>query len=180
MRGRPRALDDPTRSFPPCTNVLGAPAIRYPVRASRAGACAAGAAALAGAASCTAWALAQPHAPWPLAAAVWAGGAAWAWRAQHRAPRGTLAWDGLGWTWEPEHGEPAPAHLGVALDAQTAVLIRTTARPPASGAPPRWLWLERRHAPTLWDALRRAVYSRAAAAPPAAGAPLATPAPAPE
>jgi toxin CptA len=87
---------------------------------------------------------------------------AWAAAAWWRAPRGTLAWTGAGWRWQDARPGRAQAEEEgrrpqAALDLQAALLLRWQA--PGRGA--RWLWLERNAAPADWDALRRAVYSRA-------------------
>jgi hypothetical protein len=108
---------------------------------------------------------------WRLAVAVaslagaglWA--AAWCWR----LPSGELAWDGGGWRWSPAGGEDDAGAVAVALDLQRALLLHWRGDAASS-----WLWVERRHAPARWLALRRAVYSRAnpdalpGAAPPSA------------
>lgn len=86
-----------------------------------------------------------------LAAAAWL-----------RSARGMLHWDGLGWQWE-EGGAMGTGAPEIALDLQPRLLLRWRAE---SGAV-RWLWLERESAPSHWDALRRAVYSRANAPIPA-------------
>ena len=60
------------------------------------------------------------------------------------------------WRWEnstdSESGRPE-----LALDLQARMLLRWL---PARGGA-RWLWVERNAAVSHWDALRRAVYSRA-------------------
>ena len=90
--------------------------------------------------------------------------------------RGLLQWDGRGWQWQ-EGGSAQPGQPEIALDLQSRLLVRWRSE---SGRA-RWLWLERKSAPSHWEALRRAVYSRANAPipafpehgkePPAAGAP---------
>lgn len=61
--------------------------------------------------------------------------------------------------------------LAVALDLQGLILVRWSA--PGST---HWLWLQPEGPRSRWDALRRAVYSRAAAdAPSGAEPPSATP-----
>jgi hypothetical protein len=92
-----------------------------------------------------------------LAAGVLLAGATWL-----RSARGVLHWDAPGWRWE----EGAASQAGQAelvLDLQARVLMRWH----AEGGPARWLWLERTSAPSHWEALRRAVYSRATAPIPA-------------
>lgn len=94
---------------------------------------------------------------------------AWSW---WRAPEGVLAWDGARWTWAP--AGTSVAHEGkvaVVLDLQGLLLVRWSA--PAAG---HWLWLQPEGPRSRWDALRRAVYSRAAAdTPSGAKPPSATP-----
>jgi hypothetical protein len=53
------------------------------------------------------------------------------------------------------------------LDLQSRMLLRWR----GEGGPARWLWLERASDASHWDALRRAVYSRASTHVPAAGKP---------
>jgi hypothetical protein len=89
--------------------------------------------------------------------------AATAWR---RSPAGVLRWDGQGWTWE-EGGLVAAGHPEIALDLQNRMLLRWQ----PEGGRVRWLWLEGAHAPAHWEALRRAVYSRASTPVPPAGEP---------
>jgi toxin CptA len=74
--------------------------------------------------------------------------------------RGLLRWDGLAWQWE-EGGSAGVGQPEIALDLQSRLLLRWR----AEGGPPRWLWLEQASAPSHWEALRRAVYSRASALP---------------
>ena len=82
-----------------------------------------------------------------------------------RSPTGVLAWEGGAWQWRQgaaaEAGRPEPA-----LDFQARMLLRWL---PAPGGPrwrTRWMWVERRAGAADWDALRRAVYSRASHAAP--------------
>jgi toxin CptA len=100
-----------------------------------------------------------------------AGLAAW-----RTSPAGAIAWDGEGWTLALGSGASVAGRLEAGPDLQWLLLARW--RPQAGRA--RWLWLERRHAPQAWAALRRAVYSRArteapqgaqAASPPPVSAP---------
>lgn len=89
-----------------------------------------------------------------LAGAGLLAGAAWA-----RSACGVLHWDGVGWQWE-EGGAMGCGVPEIALDLQSRLLLRWRAETSAV----RWLWLERTSVPSHWDALRRAVYSRASAA----------------
>lgn len=83
-----------------------------------------------------------------------------------RSPAGLLRWDGDGWTWEQDE-TAATGTPELALDLQARLLLRW--RPDEGRA--RWLWLERASDVSHWDALRRAVYSRASTHVPAAGKP---------
>jgi hypothetical protein len=74
-----------------------------------------------------------------------------------RSPAGSIAWDGAAWTLCRDDGRASLGQLDAGADLQWLLLARWR---PESG-PAAWLWLERRHAPHGWDALRRAVYSRA-------------------
>lgn len=135
-----------------------APSVSYPVGRGRIAALLWIAPWLAGLAALLAW-------NWQAAAPGWlracaflllAACGAWAALAWRRLPRGTLAWTGAGWRWQDARGdeEGSPQR---ALDLQSALLLRWQGQ----GGAVRWLWLERRAAPADWDALRRAVYSRA-------------------
>jgi toxin CptA len=142
-----------------------APSVSYPVGRSRfAGALLAGAWLLA-AAAILAFGLASTAPGWrqALAGAALAGSGVAALAGWLRSPAGTLAWDGGGWRWEQDdpaaHGEAGRPEL--ALDLQARMLLRWV---PAQGSArwrTRWLWVERNAAVSHWDALRRAVYSRA-------------------
>jgi len=137
-----------------------APSVTYPVGRSLFAGGLYGLAAAAGVAVAVVWS-AQADAPgWrqalALASVLACGG--FALRAWWRSPSGVLRWDGSGWSWE-EGGCVAPGHPETALDLQNRLLLRWR---PGSGRV-RWLWLERARAPAHWDALRRAVYSRASA-----------------
>ena len=72
------------------------------------------------------------------------------------SPSGILLWDGRSWWWETS-GIRVSGSVGVLLDFQGAMLLRFA---DAAGSP-RWLWLEKVAAQTLWGALRRAVHARA-------------------
>jgi hypothetical protein len=144
-----------------------APSVTYPVGRSAfaGGACAAlVAAALA---ACFAWSLQAPLG-WRQGTgflAVLACGAL-ALHGWWHSPAGSLRWDGLAWTWE-EGGRTGAGQPAIALDLQARLLLRW--RPDAG--PARWLWLERASDTSHWDALRRAVYSRASPHAGAAGKP---------
>ena len=149
-----------------------APSVNYPVGRS---AFAGGVAILlvaAGAAACGAWAWqAGAGGRQLLAFALLLACAGFAFATWWRSPVGVLRWDGLGWSWE-EGGPPAPGRPELALDLQGRLLLHW--RPHAGRS--RWLWVERASDTSHWDALRRAVYSRAGAdAPSGAEPPSATP-----
>ncbi|WP_325545482.1 hypothetical protein [Ramlibacter sp.] len=69
-----------------------------------------------------------------------------------RSPGGMIEWDGGIWHFGTREAEV----LRVALDLQHVLLLCVK----VSGGE-EWLWAERRAAASDWDALRRAVYSRA-------------------
>ncbi|RYZ04637.1 MAG: hypothetical protein EOO24_12875 [Comamonadaceae bacterium] len=152
-----------------------APSVGYPVGRSRVALGLLALAWLAGLAAATAWTV-QAQAPgWrqALAFGVVAAGGVQALAAWLRSPVGVLAWTGDAWRWEPSARGAAPesGRPVIALDLQSRLLLRWR----ADGGPVRWLSVERGAAPAHWDALRRAVYSRAntdaphGAAPPVAG-----------
>lgn len=96
-----------------------------------------------------------------LSLLLWAA----AWRAWWHAPRGQLRWRDQAWDWQADGGaaaapRPLSGPLSVHLDWQAGMLL--CLHPPQGVR--QWLWVERRHAPQRWDALRRAVYSRPSAA----------------
>jgi hypothetical protein len=144
-----------------------APSVSYPVgRSPFAGWVLAGLW-LAGLLAAGAWSL-QSGSGWrqlaAFAALVACGSLAW--HGWLRSPRGMLRWDGAAWTWE-EGGSVLAGHPAIALDLQSRLLLRWR----ADGAGTRWLWLEQASASSHWDALRRAVYSRASTHVPADGKP---------
>ena len=109
----------------------------------------------------TAWSVQAGGLGWRQAAAfalVFAC-ASFSWGAWRRSHTGVLQWDGLGWTWQDAAGDAATGRPDIALDLQSRLLLRW--RPAGGGV--RWLWVERASAPSHWEALRRAVYSRASA-----------------
>ncbi|MDE2606802.1 MAG: hypothetical protein KGL68_12865 [Burkholderiales bacterium] len=144
-----------------------APSVNYPVGRSPFAARAAALLVLAGLAVSLAWSLQAPLG-WRqgLAFAAVGASAGLALRGWLRTARGLLRWDGLAWAWE-EGGRSVPGAPEVALDFQSRLLVRWR---PQTG-PNRWLWLERVSDPARWEALRRAVYSRASAQGPSAGPP---------
>jgi hypothetical protein len=137
-----------------------APSVTYPVGRSAFAGAAALVAALAGFAATLAWTLQSPAPGWRHALAfacllATAGAAAAAWL---RSPRGRLHYSGTGWQWEGEGGS-APGQAVAALDLQSRMLLRWRGEDGLQ----RWLWVERASDASHWDALRRAVYSRASA-----------------
>ena len=106
----------------------------------------------------------------PAAAACMASGA-WAGWWWWRQPAGLLAWDTATWSWSEGDPHVRTGALEVVLDLQSLLLLRWSTPGRA-----RWLWAERARLPARWDALRRAVYSRAnPEAPPRAEPPSGTP-----
>ena len=75
-----------------------------------------------------------------------------------RAPQGVLRWDGAEWQWQ-EGPDARPGAVDLALDLQSRLLLHW--RGEAGRA--LWLWAEKTSDVSHWDALRRAVYSRASA-----------------
>jgi hypothetical protein len=141
-----------------------APSVSYPVGRCLWAAGAMGLVWFAGGAAIAGWLAqgAQPGWRQAFAAAAWLGAGAAALLHWTRMPRGTLAFSGGSWRFR-EADAAAPR---VALDLQRILLLHFD-----GGAAPLWLWAEQREAPSDWDALRRAVYSRARTA----AAPGATP-----
>ena len=134
-----------------------APSVTYPVGRSRWGASLLALAWLAGVTATLQWTLHHEVASVRLAAAwlvllATGAAAAWKWRA---APRGSLAWDGAGWTWDGL-AAAATGSVRVSVDLQRVLLVQWRGAGQA-----QWLWLERASSPERWDDLRRAVYSRA-------------------
>ena len=88
------------------------------------------------------------------------------------SPQGSLAWDGARWTWAPAGASGVhEGAIAVVLDLQQLLLVRWSAP-----AVTRWFWLQPQGPRSRWEALRRAVYSRAGAdAPSGAEPPSATP-----
>ena len=75
-----------------------------------------------------------------------------AWR---RSPRGSLRWDGQVWSWTSVDAS-ACGVLKVHFDLQFCLVLSLR---PHSGARV-WLWPQRTGEVALWNALRRAVFSR--------------------
>jgi toxin CptA len=141
-----------------------APSVSYPVgRSAFAGALHAGVFLLALAAA-AAWSVQADRVGWRhlLALAAVTACGLFALVGWLRSPRGTLRWDGTEWQWQV--GAQARAGSVVpALDLQSRLLLQWR----GEGGGTRWLWTERESAFADWEALRRAVYSRANAPLPA-------------
>jgi len=135
-----------------------APSVSYPVGRSAFAGRLYGGAALLALAVAAAWCRQSDALGWRhalvLAALLLAGAlAARSWLA---SPRGVLRWDGAQWQWE-QGREVATGRSEIALDLQSRLLVRFH----AEGGPALWLWVEREAKSADWEALRRAVYSRA-------------------
>lgn len=141
-----------------------APSVRYPVGRSAFAARAYAALAALGLAAACAWSLQAQAFGWrqALALAAVLACAGFAFANWLRSPRGTLHWDGGEWWWE-EGGAAESGHPDPGLDLQSVLLVRWR----ADKGRIRWFWLERKSDVSHWDALRRAVYSRASAPIPA-------------
>jgi len=145
-----------------------APSVSYPVGRSMFALALTAGLVLAALVVAVVWTAQAAQAGWRQAlafAAVAASGAyaAFSW---WRSPAGLLRWDGSAWNWE-EGGEVRVGQPAIALDLQNRVLLRWQ---PETG-PVRWIWLERSRDCVHWEALRRAVYSRAGTSVPPAGEP---------
>lgn len=138
-----------------------APSVSYPVGRCRFAGAAMAALWLLGAAAVGGWAWQSATGGWVLGApiAVWCASGVLAARAWWHSPAGALAWDGAGWSWAGD--SLGPARPRVALDLQRWLLLSLDGERGVA-----WLWLERDGDPRHWDALRRAVYSRASTAAP--------------
>jgi hypothetical protein len=137
-----------------------APSVSYPVGRSAFAGWAFAVAGLAGLLAAAAWAWQSPVFGWRhalafLAVVVCGSFALRSWLA---SAVGVLRWDGVDWQWE-EGSQIAAGRPEIAFDLQARALLRWT--PDHGGA--RWLWIERKSDVSHWDALRRAVYSRASA-----------------
>jgi toxin CptA len=137
-----------------------APSVTYPVGRSAFALRVYAMAAAAGLAAAMVWTVQSGTFGWRQAlalAAVLAGGAA-AGVGWLRSPTGALRWDGAGWSWEAG-GQVRSGHPEIAFDLQNRLVLRWQ----GEGARASWFWLERAADPMHWEALRRAVYSRASA-----------------
>jgi toxin CptA len=137
-----------------------APSVNYPVARSSRAAMLLAAVSFAGLAGLCLWIRQPVPLGWRhlVAGSGWLAATAWAVVAWHRTPAGVLAWNGSDWNWKAAGNPDAvPGELALATDLGWAVLTRWT---PVAGRD-AWFWIERGSAPAHWDALRRAVYSRA-------------------
>lgn len=141
-----------------------APAVRYPLTASRDVVLALGMVSAAGLGCVLAWLAQQPTslARTGVGMALWFACSALvyrAWRGHRAAAGGTLAWDGGQW-WRvaPVDGEVAVAVPEICMDLQSRLLV--TVRGQRGGT--EWLWLSRRAEPGRWIALRRALVATVA------------------
>jgi hypothetical protein len=143
-----------------------APSVSYPVGRSRFAAALHGGLALLGLVGAAAFALQSAQFGWRqgLVIALAAACGALAALGWLRSPPGVLHWNGLAWEWE-ESAAVATGQPSIALDLQSRLLLRWH----AAGGAHRWLWLQQESVPADWEALRRAVYSRATPPAPAAG-----------
>jgi toxin CptA len=140
------------------------PSVTYPVGRSAFAARAAALLVLSGLAAAVVFSFLSAPGWRPFAAyGAVAASAALCWLAWLRSPVGLLLWDGSGWSWN-EGRTSVTGQPEVALDLQSRLLLRWRGE---RGT--RWLWLERASDLSHWDALRRAVYSRASTPVPAAG-----------
>ena len=74
------------------------------------------------------------------------------------SPVGILGWNGVGW--QLQQGlEVTTGRPEIILDLQARMLLRWTPEPGSAA----WFWVEAESDASHWDALRRAVYSRASA-----------------
>jgi len=92
------------------------------------------------------------------ASAVVAGCLGW----QALRMRAMLTWDGQVWCLHDHNtgDEDALGVVHVALDVQTALLLRWQPASDTLNAKPQWLWLGAQAAGDAWQNLRRAVYQR--------------------
>jgi len=103
------------------------------------------------------WTLESAAQGWRLAV-IWTAAGATGLGMLHmwlRAAVGSLSWSGTQWCWMSRPGTAHPGAVHVVLDLQHCLLLSWSG--PGAG----WIWVERSAAPMHWDALRRAVYSRA-------------------
>jgi toxin CptA len=135
-----------------------APSVKYPVGRSAFAALLGALVAVAAFATAALWAAASAGFGWRQALAFAAAMActAWACVAWLRSPAGVLCWDGLAWTWQGPRSSDA-GRPQVALDLQSRLLLQWR----SDGGGKRWFWLARASDSAHWEALRRAVYSRA-------------------
>ena len=137
-----------------------APAVSYPVGRSRFQGWLVGLTALGGMVIGLLWRHAADPAGWRqwLIAMTLLGACVVATLVWLRSPPGILRWDGQAWRWTT--GDALVSGLLTAhLDLQFCLVVSLA---PDTGAR-IWIWPERRTEVALWNALRRAVFSRGAA-----------------
>ena len=108
-----------------------------------------------------AWALHQGLTlVWYAATALAAVGGCLGWQAL--LMRARVTWDGHVWCLHDQNSgaEDALGVVHVALDVQTALLLRWQPASDTLHAKPQWLWLGAQDADDAWQSLRRAVYQR--------------------
>jgi toxin CptA len=140
-----------------------APAVSYPVGRSRFSGWLVALTALGGVIVGLLWGAAADSVGWRqwlfamtlLVSCSLAGDAWW------RTPLGRLRWDGQAWGWQTVNVRTSGV-LSVHLDFQFVLLVSLRTGPGAR----IWLWPERRAESALWDALRRAIFSRSGGASP--------------
>jgi hypothetical protein len=145
-----------------------APAVSYPVGRSRFQGWLVGLTCSGGVLAGLLWRYQTGLAGWRqwLFAMIMLGTSVAAARAWRRAPQGSLRWDGQAWSWTARDASVCGV-LAVHLDLQFCMVLSLRTDTGAR----RWFWPERRAEVALWQALRRAVFSRGGAdQPPDAGA----------
>ncbi|HEX7891575.1 MAG TPA: hypothetical protein VF522_19650 [Ramlibacter sp.] len=137
-----------------------APSVSYPVGRSAFAGCVILLLALLGLLGALAWTLQAQALAWrqALAFAAVAACSGIALASWWRSPQGVLRWDGAEWQWQ-QGSQAWPGEVELALDLQSRLLLHWRA---AAGRT-LWLWMEATSDVSHWEALRRAVYSRASA-----------------
>lgn len=135
-----------------------APTVSYPVGRSRLQGWLVGLAGLGGVLLCILWIYAADSTGWRQWALIITllGTSALAGQAWRQSPQGRLCWDGLAWDWQTANTSISGT-LAVHLDLQVLLLVSLRTEPGAR----IWLWPERGVDAARWNALRRAVFSRA-------------------
>lgn len=94
---------------------------------------------------------------WALTALIWIASIAAVWHFLRHLPQGELDFDGGNWYFEDhvDHIDQVGT-VSIRLDLQSGMLLRFESEFKCVS----WLWVEQRIAHSLWQDLRRAVYSR--------------------